>query len=261
MPRPFDEASPEDGATFADDDVDLTIRISDAADLVDTSTIMLIVVESTDDSAGPSTGDLAYGNPSNAESIPYNDLDVEESNGGYIITINMNDLVRDDVIEIDNGEENFIWWWAQAKDISGNKGVSDAKADDKEKGTNLGNQPYLVTVDLKAPTLAEDGTRTGDWWDPDADDVRGTGEDEKTYNGKIKGDKRDSIRVVFSEAMDGDSVDPADFRVSVGSDNLAVVDALHYTPEANTHSDLRRPGQERLPGAVGAHGLRTPPPR
>jgi hypothetical protein len=43
--------------------------------------------------------------------------------------------------------------------------------------------------------------------------------------------------VVFSEAMDGDSVDPADFRVSVGSDNLAVVDALHYTPEANTHSD------------------------
>ena len=110
-----------------------------------------------------------------------------------------------------------------------------------DKKETKGTQPYTVRIDLKSPQLAEEGSRTGDYWDPDA----ATG-DDKQYLGVIKNNKRDSIRVVFDEAIDGDSVAPSDFTVSVGTDNLTVVDALHYEagsktpPEHKGSNDIAR---------------------
>ena len=244
----FDEASPAQGTVVSDEDFDITIQISDEAGEVDTSTVRLFVLTSTDPDDVPSASDLAYDDsPDKTDAIRFTDNDLETSSdaSGHTITANLEDLLRHKDLgadlDVEGGKENYVWWWVQATDKSGNQGVSDAVTDDKDKDETKGTQPYTVRIDLKSPQLAEEGSRTGDYWDPDA----ATG-DDKQYLGVIKNNKRDSIRVVFDEAIDGDSVAPSDFTVSMGTDNLTVVDALHYEagsktpPEHKGSNDIAR---------------------
>ena len=237
----FQEANPAHNSTSSDEDVDLSIEISDQEDAVDGDSIKVFVqateVKGEIDPAVPFTvkDDL-----DEAITVKEDDIEVSSADGVYTITVNLDDLFRDVHFDktleaIDRGKQTYLWWWVQASDMSGNRGVSDAVTDVEGKTTTKGSQPYVLTIDQKAPEMALDGSTTGESWDPDADDVQGTGDDKTTYTGLIKGNNRNSIRVVFTEELDGDSIDAGDFRVSVGTSNLNVEEALHYTAGSKTH--------------------------
>ena len=221
----FDEASPSHGHTSSSEDVDISIDISDIGAGVDGKTIKLYMLASPDTIT---TGDFTFAPLSDdGDEIDSDDYDLDSGDGIYTISVNLEDLLRDyDDLDagIERGKETYLWWIVKAADMAGNDGTSDAVADDKKKDKTLGSQPYQVRIDLKAPELLTGvNTRTGDWWDPDV-----TSGDEI---GKLKNNKRDSIRVEFTEKLDGDSIDVGDFTVSVGEDDLNVLEALHYAPK------------------------------
>ena len=120
-----------------------------------------------------------------------------------------------------------IYWWLKATDAAGNVGVSDRQptisgvADTCDvanfpsagslggKNVNTtsdiaGCQPFSVNVDFNAPALSS--AVTGSWWDT-----------TKTTTDKTETDvtkaKNTSIRVDFSDNMDGTSFQTTDFKV------------------------------------------------
>jgi len=112
-----------------------------------------------------------------------------------------------------------VRWWVKSSDKSGNSSTTDANA------TTTGSQPYTLSVDKAAPTLT--GAWTGEHWST----ATNTG-------GQIEGDRRTgvgtylpgaasptSIRVQFSEALDGTTVAASDFTV----DGVAPTAANWYT--------------------------------
>ena len=102
-----------------------------------------------------------------------------------------------------------ISWYARAKDEAGNAGQSDSKDSTEDVFDD-----YTFTVDGKPASI--DIVYTGDWFDAGAKMVKG---DRKlgVYNNVTKylpgSSKNTSIRVMFSEAIDGDTVNSSDFTV------------------------------------------------
>jgi len=102
----------------------------------------------------------------------------------------------------------LIQWWMLAKDVAGNVGVSDEDEDTTctppatvgafNPASPAGCDPYVVRVDFEAPELDE--ATTGNWWDAEAEAVAFGTDAVNT-----------SIEVVFTEALDGDSVSVTDF--------------------------------------------------
>ena len=118
---------------------------------------------------------------------------------------------RTDDLDIEDGVVQDITWWVMVSDNVGNMSISDAKPDDEEEMKDLGNQPYSLSIDTSEPKTDSENTVTGEYYD--ADDK------------EIKGNRRNSIRLAFDDAIDGDSVDNDDFTVTVGGAAVAVESA------------------------------------
>ena len=150
------------------------------------------------------------------------------------------------------GDDDFtVAWWVVAQDVAGNRAVSDQNTDsdsdcdiddfpgldaiftsDYSDGDPVGIadladehvgddfmsacQPFIVKVDDTDPHL--DSSVTGSFWDTGSDD------DDKT-NSDVTAAKPTSIRLDFSEKLDGSSVSASDFEV----DGKAPLDADHYS--------------------------------
>ena len=154
-----------------------------------------------------------------------------------------------------DSDDFTVAWWVVAQDVAGNLAVSDQNTDsdsdcdlDKFPGIDaiimsdysdgdpveiadlsdehvgddfMSNcQPFIVKVDDTDPNL--DSSVTGSFWDTGSDD------DDKT-NSDVTAAKPTSIRLDFSEKLDGSSVSASDFEV----DGKAPLDADHYSAAAD----------------------------
>jgi hypothetical protein len=154
-----------------------------------------------------------------------------------------------DELRITSGDST-VAWWVVAEDMAGNSAVSDQNTDsdspcdpdmfpgldailsgdygddpvgvDDLSGKAVGDdfdsgcQPFIVKVDDTDPTLMS--ATTGSFWDTGSDD------DDKTNMDRTAA-KPTSIRLDFSEKLDGSSVSASDFEV----DGNAPLDAAHYS--------------------------------
>ena len=154
-----------------------------------------------------------------------------------------------DELRITSGDST-VAWWVVAEDMAGNSAVSDQNTDsdspcdpdmfpgldailsgdygddpvgvDDLSGKAVGDdfdsgcQPFIVKVDDTDPTLMS--ATTGSFWDTSSDDSDKTNMDRTAA-------KPTSIRLDFSEALDGASVSASDFEV----DGNAPLDAAHYS--------------------------------
>ena len=203
----FQFATKNDRPTLSGDvtDVDSLVR----QDEDDQETIR-VIMRITNTAAGRTKLDLP-GSATNPRSVnPADDGTVEAITGGFSVT----QLVPGDFDS--NADEYFIQWWILAEDLAGNRGVSDSDLDTAgdaadttcapdtfnvdTSGTALGGcEPFEVRVDNVAPSISS--AETGSTWDADLG-VMATGTDAIST----------SIRVVFDEALDGSTVDLADFE-------------------------------------------------
>ena len=154
-----------------------------------------------------------------------------------------------------DSDDFTVAWWVVAQDVAGNRAVSDQNTDsdsdcdlaefpgidtiimsdysdgdpveiadlaDEHVGDDFMSacQPFIVKVDDTDPHL--DSSVTGSFWDTGSDD------DDKT-NSDVTAAKPTSIRLDFSEKLDGSSVSASDFEV----DGKAPLDADHYSAAAD----------------------------
>jgi hypothetical protein len=154
-----------------------------------------------------------------------------------------------------DSDDFTVAWWVVAQDVAGNRAVSDQNTDsdsdcdisefpgidtiimsdysdgdpveiadlaDEHVGDDFMSacQPFIVKVDDTDPNL--DSSVTGSFWDTGSDD------DDKTNMDRTAA-KPTSIRLDFSEKLDGSSVSASDFEV----DGRAPLDADHYSAAAD----------------------------
>ncbi len=217
----FDNASPASGSAVMDLKQVLSIDITDALAGVDTDTIEFLV---SDTDAVPTDNRRIFGDDRGE--------DITLASDGDVVTasVALDELRKETNLAVDADGTDTIYWWVRASDKADNAGISDAKPD-KEK--NPGNQGYSLRIDNAAPTMT--GAYTGEQWDPN----RNVDDDEA--KGSVVGDRRlrvdqhlpgssnaKMIRVEFSEAVDGGSVDASDFEVMDGSTELAIASASWF---------------------------------
>jgi len=116
--------------------------------------------------------------------------------------------------------ETTVTWYGTANDKAGNTGRSDSAA------ATTGDQDHSVKVDTVAPDFSS--AVTGQWWDA----AKTTTNKTETSVAKAKDT---SIKVTFNEALDGTSISSSDFKVTLGSVTVAVLQADHY---AGASSDV-----------------------
>lgn len=212
------------------------------------STSATISIDVTDDLAGVKKGEIELMVKAGSRrhwTVVNRDLDITEIEGGYRATIDLDD-VRDNGggnrLRVEADETTKISWYATAEDEAGNVSRSDSDGDED------GDQDYTFNVDGESPELER--AYTGDWFD--------IAEGDK---GRVKGDRRvssgnylpgkasnTSVRVVFSEALDGSSVSADDFTV-----DGAVPSAAQTWSEGLTHG-VNEDGmdeEDRTNGVIG----------
>ena len=209
----FAEASPAHGsAGRADPDVSFKVTDSGSGIADDDDVYVIWGIDSDQDGTIDSAG---------------------EANGGGD-PIDDGFLARE---RISTDEDNAtVYWWGLATDKAGNVGITDrsSKVDDESDpcmsdefpranlaGVDVDNtaevggcQPYSVKIDDTKPTLSS--AQTGAFWDTSNKD-----DSDKTNTTPSKA-KANMVLVTFSESLDADSVDAADFEVNdtapVGAD-------------------------------------------
>ena len=182
----FSNPSPSHKGATDDDAQQISIDVTDELAGVDQDTITLSV------SVGGAT----------SLEVPNDDLSFSEITGGYRASVFLDDIK--DVPNINPSETTAVEWSATAKDNAGNSADSDVDADKD------GDQNYVFNVDGEDPDIMR--AYTGDWFD-DATD-------------KVKGDRRigvddylpgssdnTSLRVIFNERVNGETISPDDFSV------------------------------------------------
>ena len=162
-------------------------------------------------------------------------------------SVALDDLTDATNVSIDADGTTTIHWWVTAVDKAGNTGTSDADTSEDADG----NQGYSLRVDNEAPTL--EGAFVGDRWDAnhqaDDDDAKGAvvGDRRLRAGEYLQGSSSAKmIRVEFSEALDGGSVDASDFEVMDGSTELAIASASWF----DKNNDDTRPGAPNVKNSV-----------
>ena len=225
----FSDLSPADGASTKLTIVEVGANITDASSGVDASTITIIFArDNGDGTLFESEYQTIEGNAA---------ADIDSIDGGYSVTARK-------VFSVDQGSDATIYWWVMATDKASNVGVTDHEpeltlADDSKSddpcepddfpddlevsgvdvdatGTIAGCQPFSVNIDFSRPNF--EGAITGVWWDPALTTT------DKSEDSPSKA-KNTSIRVDFSEALDGTTIQALDFEVD-GSVPLA---ARHFS--------------------------------
>ena len=205
-------------------EVTLSVDVTDALSGVKSTTIQFYVCEQTADCTRADNFNLV------ADS---DDVADDDSATGF--GFNTNKYVLSDVaggkratvkVELEDGDGNYEWY-AKANDNAGNEGQSQGDADlaPLEGPANSSR----IIFDSTALTLGTDpqssatSAITGQWWDATktdvlVDDVLTLAVDETLTDERIITDaskaKNTSIRVVFDGALDGTSVQAADFKVN-----------------------------------------------
>ena len=205
----FAEASPAHGsAGRADPDVSFKVTDSGSGIADDDDVYVIWGIDSDQDGTIDSAG---------------------EANGGGD-PIDDGFLARE---RISTDEDNAtVYWWGLATDKAGNVGVTDRsskiKVDGKDTsdpcdaaefpraslvGVDVGNtaevmgcQPYSVKIDDTKPTVSS--AQTGAFWDTSNKD-----DSDKTNTSPSKA-KANMVLVTFSESLNADTVDAADFEVN-----------------------------------------------
>ncbi len=183
----FSNPSPSHKGATDDDAQQISIDVTDELAGVDQDTIALTV------SVGGAT----------SLPVPNEDLDFSEITGGYRASVFLDDI--ENVPNINASETTAVEWSATAKDNAGNSGSSDADAD-----TDDVNEGYVFNVDGEDPEIMR--VYTGDWFDDAADKVKGdrrVGVDDYLPGAS----DNTSLRVIFNERVNGDSISPDDFSV------------------------------------------------
>ena len=183
----FSNPSPSNKGATDDDAQEISVDVTDELAGVDQDTIQLMV----------SVGGAA------SLDVLNEDLSFSEITGGYRASVFLDEI--DDVPNIKASDTTSVTWYAMADDKAGNSARSDADAD-----TDDVNEDYTFNVDGEDPEIMR--VYTGDWFDDAAD--------------KVKGDRRigvddylpgasdnTSLRVVFNERVNGDSISADDFSV------------------------------------------------
>jgi hypothetical protein len=140
-----------------------------------------------------------------------------EIDGGYRATIALDDVDPN----VDDDDTTTISWYATATDNAGNTGRSDADSDTEDV-----KEQYDFDVDGQAPTIVR--VYTGDWFDPTAGSdgqVKGDRLPDRAENHLPGVSDNTSLRVVFNEPIDADSVTASDFTV----DGTEPLDAVLYS--------------------------------
>ena len=205
-------------------EVTLSVDVTDALSGVKSDTIQFYVCEQSADCTHAANFNLV------ADSDDVGDDDLATGFG-----FNTNKYVLTDVaggkratvkVELEDGDGNYEWY-AKANDNAGNEGQSqgDADLDPLEGAANSSRIVFDSTALILGtdPQSAATSAITGQWWDAtktDAlvDDVATTTIDETLTDERIITDaskaKNTSIRVVFDGALDGTSIQAADFKVN-----------------------------------------------
>ena len=182
----FSNPSPSHKGATDDDAQQISIDVTDELAGVDQETITLSV------SVGGATS-LA---------VPNDDLSFSEITGGYRASVFLDDI--ENVPNINASETTAVEWSATAKDNAGNSADSDVDADKD------GDQNYVFNVDGEDPDIMR--VYTGDWFDDATDKVKGdrrVGVDDYLPGSS----DNTSLRVIFNERVDGDSISADDFSV------------------------------------------------
>ena len=182
----FSNPSPSHKGATDDDAQQISIDVTDELAGVDQDTITLSV------SVGGTT----------SLEVPNDDLSFSEITGGYRASVFLDDI--EDVPNINASETTAVEWSATAKDNAGNSADSDVDADKD------GDQNYVFNVDGEDPDIMR--VYTGDWFDDATDKVKGdrrVGVDDYLPGSS----DNTSLRVIFNERVDGDSISADDFSV------------------------------------------------
>ena len=132
-------------------------------------------------------------------------------------------------LDPETGVDTVYNWYLEGEDNAGNPGRSDANAKTKEV-----NEAHSITYDkqsvtLKSADVDKANAILGQWWDPTKKDDSDTDKDERLIDDVTKA-KNTSIRVIFDGALDGDSVEAADFTV----DGATVDDAVWFSGQKDS---------------------------
>ena len=183
----FSNPSPSHKGATDDDAQEISIDVTDELAGVDQDTIELRV----------SVGGAA------SLDVPNEDLSFSEITGGYRASVFLDEI--DDAPNINASETTAVEWSATADDNAGNSASSDADAD-----TDDVNEDYVFNVDGEDPEIMR--VYTGDWFDDAADKVKGdrrVGVDDYLPGAS----DNTSLRVLFNERVNGDSISADDFSV------------------------------------------------
>ena len=182
----FSNPSPSHKGATDDDAQEISIDVTDELAGVDQDTIELRV---------------SVGGAASLE-VPNEDLSFSEITGGYRASVFLDEI--DDVPNINASETTAVEWSATAKDNAGNSADSDVDADKD------GDQNYVFNVDGENPAIMR--AYTGDWFDDTTDKVKGdrrVGVDDYLPGSS----DNTSLRVIFNERVNGDSISADDFSV------------------------------------------------
>ena len=169
----IDVISPLDAFTTQDQTPTFTVQISDNESGVDDETIEFEITGVANSFANQEPADT--------------------TTAGGVITAEYTATLE---LVVDNSSGN-VTWFVEVKDIAGNSSRTDSDED------TVGDQSHSVKVDQVAPEL--DTAETGTFWDTSIE------EDDKTS--AAADDDLNSLVAVFDEAIDGNTVDEADFTV------------------------------------------------
>ena len=183
----FSNPSPSNKGATDDDAQEISVDVTDELAGVDQDSIQLRV--SVDGAA--------------SLEVPNDDLSFSEITGGYRASVFLDDI--EDVPNINASETTPIEWFAMADDNAGNSARSDSDAD-----TEKVQESYVFNVDGEDPAIMR--VYTGDWFDDATDKVKGdrrVGVDDYLPGSS----DNTSLRVIFNERVNGDSISADDFSV------------------------------------------------
>ena len=137
-------------------------------------------------------------------------LTFEEIDGGYRVSVPLDEIGPETSrLRVNAARTPTVLWYVEAVDNAENRGTSDAVANEGSKARK-GVQVYHFTVDSEETEL--DRVYTGDWFNPATDRVEG--DRRLGANQYLPGSSSDtSVRLIFTEPVDGGSISEDDFTV------------------------------------------------
>ncbi len=237
----FSNPAPAHKAGSLNNDETISIDVTDSQSGVDKTTIELTVTAGS-------------GNPWNVEN---KDLTITDIDGGYRASIAL-DEVRDDgagvTLSVSATADTTIAWSATAEDLAGNTGTSDADTTNLDDDDEPILDPYTFAVDGVSPTMER--AYTGDWYNPaGGEEGRVEGDRLISPNNYLPGgSKATSIRVVFSEVLDGATVEASDFTV-----DGVTPSAAQWYGMGSTDGAGEEPNEDTVDGEIGRSIFLTVP--